>query len=211
MNYWTISYQYWNIVFCDHRKTLDIPQNYRQMDDADIEACFKVLVEGQQNVWVVCRQPLRRVVSYCRQRYMCLKAAGGIVQSHDCKRLLLIYRNQHWDMAKGKVEAGETLRQAAVREVTEETGLAIESMGPLVLKTYHIYDLYGGWHLKQTSWYEMHDSGTQPIVTQQEEGITNGEWTLPGLWYERLSESYSMMALLANHYIQMLRAKYNNQ
>jgi 8-oxo-dGTP pyrophosphatase MutT (NUDIX family) len=37
--------------------------------------------------------------------------------------LILHYPHGHWDLAKGKMEAGETKHQAAERELFEETGL----------------------------------------------------------------------------------------
>lgn len=51
-----------------------------------------------------------------------VRAAGGIVTAPD-GTMLLILRNGRWDLAKGKVEPGETLLQAALREVQEETGI----------------------------------------------------------------------------------------
>ena len=38
--------------------------------------------------------------------------------------LLLYYPSGHWDFVKGKVEAGESLRETVVREAREETGIA---------------------------------------------------------------------------------------
>lgn len=202
MKLWIIAFQYWQIVFAKETPSSCRGLDYTVVGDDDLAGCFRLLVEGRQNVWVVCRQNMRRVVEYCMAHYIYIKAAGGIVHpaGATADRNLLIFRNSHWDMAKGKVETGETLRQAAVREVEEETGLKIALEGDLVVKTYHIYDLYGGWHLKQTSWYEMWDSGERPIVTQQEEGITSAEWCTLGEWKSRLEKSYSMMALIANRY-----------
>ena len=60
-----------------------------------------------------------------KRRMRWVRAAGGIV-TDEAGRMLLIRRNGRWDLPKGKVEAGETLLQAALREVEEETGVRVE-------------------------------------------------------------------------------------
>jgi 8-oxo-dGTP pyrophosphatase MutT (NUDIX family) len=52
-------------------------------------------------------------------------------------RILLIRRsdNQRWAMPAGTMELGDTLRQTAIREVYEETGLAAHSVTPFALYT----------------------------------------------------------------------------
>ncbi len=127
-----------------------------------------------------------------RMRYV--RAAGGIVTAPDGS-MLLIQRNGRWDLAKGKVEPGETLLQAALREVEEETGIVPAAAGTIPVKTYHIFNLYGGWHLKQTSWFPM-SAEKQPVVPQQEEGITAGEWVTPNEWHRRLQFSYGTLRTL---------------
>ncbi len=148
-----------------------------------------------------------------KRRMRWVRAAGGIVTRDDGK-MLLIKRNDRWDLPKGKVEVGETLLQAALREVEEETGIKVGSgqwvVGstegqalhtihyPLPTKTYHIFNLYGGWHLKQTSWFPMMvaDGGTvgEP---QQEEGITEVVWVEPDEWHRRLEGSYGTLRTLS--------------
>jgi len=59
------------------------------------------------------------------------QSAGIVVYHHDIDEnkfyyLLLHYIGGHWDLPKGKLEEGETLEQAAIREVMEETGLTVE-------------------------------------------------------------------------------------
>ena len=51
-----------------------------------------------------------------KRRMRWIRAAGGIVTRDDGK-MLLILRNNRWDLPKGKVEAGETLLQAALRRL----------------------------------------------------------------------------------------------
>ena len=68
--------------------------------------------------------------------------AGAVVRD-EAGRLLLVRRGHPpsaglWSVPGGRVEAGETPAQAAVREVREETGLDVE-VGAL-LTTVHIGD-----------------------------------------------------------------------
>jgi len=53
-----------------------------------------------------------------------VEAAGGLVRGDD-GRVLLVHRPRYddWTLPKGKLDAGETFEQAALREVREETGL----------------------------------------------------------------------------------------
>lgn len=56
-------------------------------------------------------------------------SAGVIVffndqDSQERVYLLLHYAGGHWDLAKGKLEKGESFKQAALRELKEETGLS---------------------------------------------------------------------------------------
>jgi len=46
-----------------------------------------------------------------------------IKKDHEVIYLVLHYLSGHWDFAKGKLEPGETMIQAAQRELLEETGL----------------------------------------------------------------------------------------
>ena len=146
-----------------------------------------------------------------KQRMRWVRAAGCIVQD-DAGNMLLISRNNRWDLPKGKVEEGETLLQAALRETEEETGVNVDKATSSnatpptyqhVFKTYHIYNLYGGWHLKQTSWFPGHCSGVKPAgKPQQEEGITSIVWVSPEEWHNRLMHSYGTMKLIARKWQQ---------
>ena len=55
------------------------------------------------------------------------RSAGAVVfykeGSAEPEYLLLHYTAGHWDFPKGNIEAGENEKQAAIREIREETGI----------------------------------------------------------------------------------------
>lgn len=104
-----------------------------------------------------------------------IKAAGGLVQSAK-GNYLFIFRNKKWDLPKGKVEKGEKMKEAALREVEEECGVKILTNDDKLCKTYHIYELGGKVVLKKTNWYSMTVKGQPKLIPQKEEGITKAEW-----------------------------------
>ena len=57
-------------------------------------------------------------------------AAGGVVARKAAagREFLVVHRQRYgdWCLPKGKLQAGETPEQAALREVREETGYAVE-------------------------------------------------------------------------------------
>ena len=169
------------------------------MDSSDFGSCFEALVKGEKNITVEIDYPkFRQLLTFINREYVTVKAAGGVVWNREGK-MLIMTRNGRHDLPKGKLEDGETLAMAAIRETMEETGVNQLSLGKLHLKTYHIYNLYGGWHFKQTSWFEMFLNGNdQTLSPQTEEGITAAEWVQPQVWHQRLAESYSTMRYLAS-------------
>ena len=169
------------------------------MDDSDWAACFKALTEGDADVAVRCRRGgARAFVQYVKAHYIYVKAAGGIVHNAAGERLLMV-RNDRYDLPKGKVEEGETLAVAAMRETNEETGLGGLQLGRLIGKTYHIYNLYGGWHFKQTTWYAMQADGRERLVPQTDEGISECRWVAPDEWRRCLEQSYATMRELCRY------------
>jgi len=52
--------------------------------------------------------------------------SASVIVLNDANEILLMKGRRGWEMPQGCVEEGETIRQAAVREVKEETGIDIE-------------------------------------------------------------------------------------
>ncbi|WP_372755565.1 NUDIX hydrolase [Mariniflexile sp.] len=102
--------------------------------------------------------------------------AGGGKVFNDKNEILFIYRNDKWDLPKGKIEGNESIEKTAIREVTEETGVAgLEITKPLET-TYHIFKRNGNHNIKVTYWFEMKTSFAGVLYAQEEEGITKVEW-----------------------------------
>jgi 8-oxo-dGTP diphosphatase len=55
-----------------------------------------------------------------------VEAAGGVVERDGLIAVVHRPRYDDWSLPKGKLEAGESFEQAALREVEEETGLVCE-------------------------------------------------------------------------------------
>lgn len=113
-----------------------------------------------------------------RSLYKVIKAAGGICRNKK-EEILFIKRLGVWDLPKGKIDEGEQVEEAAVREVLEETGVSVQ-IGRKVGSTWHTYfDRKGRRILKKTYWFAM-EIERQPVVKiQEEENITDYQWMLP--------------------------------
>lgn len=116
------------------------------------------------------------------KKYTLLEAAGGLV-FNPAGELLVFFRRDSWDMPKGKIDPGETPEQAALREVTEETGLQRLKLAPFVGHTYHTYEQKGKHFLKKTWWYRM-ETDQMDTTPQTEEDIEEIRWVQPAAWLE---------------------------
>lgn len=122
--------------------------------------------------------------------------AGGGKAFNENNEILFIYRNDKWDLPKGKAEGKETIEETAIREVTEETGVAgLKIIKPLDT-TYHIFKRNGRHKIKITYWFEMKTSFKGDLYAQTEEGITKVEWLNSKQSKEALQNSYANIKLL---------------
>jgi len=104
-----------------------------------------------------------------------INAAGGLVKNKK-NEILIIKRRGFYDLPKGKIDKGESIQHAAIREVEEECGISgVEITKPL-LSTYHTYDLKNKQVLKKTYWFEMIYKGNKTPVPEEKEDITEAKW-----------------------------------
>jgi len=104
-----------------------------------------------------------------------VQAAGGAV-TDERGRLLAIHRLGRWDLPKGKVDDGEAIPEAAVREVQEECGLQHVTLLAPLCETWHTYERNGEQHLKRTDWFLMRASSKETLVPQADEAISEVCW-----------------------------------
>ncbi len=103
-----------------------------------------------------------------------IEAAGGIVKNEN-NEILFIYRRGFWDLPKGKIDQGESIETAAIREINEETGIKQMSIEKSLGETWHVYKLDNKRILKRTYWYLLKTTDTQ-LVPQTEEDIEIAVW-----------------------------------
>ena len=122
-------------------------------------------------------------------------AAGGLVKNRKGK-VLFIYRNDKWDLPKGKLDKGESIEKAAVREVEEETGVKDLYIDKYLKTTYHIFKRNGNYKLKKVYWFAMETTYDGDLIAQEEEGITKVKWKGPKKIQKALQNSYLNIRLL---------------
>ena len=102
--------------------------------------------------------------------------AGGGKVYNNAEKVLFIYRNDKWDLPKGKVEIHESIEEGAIREVEEETGVSGLVITKPLSTTYHIFKRNGRYKIKITYWFKMHTTFDGKLVPEIKEGITKAKW-----------------------------------
>ncbi|QDK79326.1 NUDIX hydrolase [Spirosoma sp. KCTC 42546] len=123
-----------------------------------------------------------------KKPFKVIKAAGGIVYKGD--KILLMFRRGVWDLPKGKLDAGESSKQGAAREVEEETGVRV-AVSERICTTWHTYKLNGNRILKRTKWYRMSVLDDSHMTPQADEDIEKLAWLNPKETKLALTNSFS--------------------
>jgi 8-oxo-dGTP pyrophosphatase MutT (NUDIX family) len=118
------------------------------------------------------------LLEWFKSLFSIVEAAGGLVKNNKGE-YLFIYRHGKWDLPKGKIEKGESIKKAAVREVEEECGISELTISKEITPTYHTYHLNEKQILKPTYWFEMNCGDDSQPIPQEEEGITEVRWITP--------------------------------
>mgnify|MGYP002631583658 CR=1 FL=1 len=117
-------------------------------------------------------------------------AGGGKVYNEKGK-VLFIFRNDKWDLPKGRIENNETIEEGAIREVEEETGVKDLTITKPLEITYHIFKRNSRYKIKITHWFEMHTCYNGELRPEATEGITKVKWLGKKKQAKALNNSYA--------------------
>jgi 8-oxo-dGTP pyrophosphatase MutT (NUDIX family) len=115
-----------------------------------------------------------QAIDYLKKKLYYIEAAGGLIEKE--KNYLFIFRLGKWDLPKGKLDRGETPKQAAVRECEEECAISGLNIITELSSTFHIYNYRDSYALKRTYWYFMKTDFSGALLPQTEENIEKVEW-----------------------------------
>ncbi|MCF6346735.1 MAG: NUDIX domain-containing protein [Flavobacteriaceae bacterium] len=169
--------------------------NFFRITDINVLEFIKRLEVDEMEDLYLYDEDIEMFFEKFKNTFKVIEAAGGVVINSKNERLF-IYRNNIWDLPKGKIENSETIEQAAVREVEEETGVKELEIIKALDTTYHIYKYKEEYVFKISYWFEMKTSFTGQLLPQFEEGITKVEWLNEQEIKEVMKNTYANIKLL---------------
>ena len=118
-----------------------------------------------------------------------IEAAGGLV-FNEKNEFLFIFRSGSWDLPKGRIENNETKKDAAMREITEETGIKKLTVLEKLMITRHTFRSNVGKRIiKKSHWYLLETKKQSP-VPQTDEDIEKAEWMTMEKFFSKKRKIY---------------------
>lgn len=184
------------IIFSQEHIQPNMPEHkiaiLSESDDLKFNQEFLSTLESYDSMIIHTSDEKNSFENFCEDLGL-IEAAGGLVYNEDKDAILFIYRREKWDLPKGKIDKGEGIQEAAIREVQEECGLKSVVINNFFDETFHIYQMKKKWYLKKTYWFNMQSSNTEKLIPQIEEDITALEW-IPVNDFSKVKENtYAMI------------------
>ncbi|CAM4342714.1 NUDIX hydrolase [Zobellia nedashkovskayae] len=168
---------------------------YFLLNEASIQEAIKALRKKKLTEAYIYHPNHEDILKKFTHKIPLVVAAGGVV-TNDLGEVLFIYRNDKWDLPKGKLDKGESIEACAIREVMEETGVKDLRIENFLRITYHIFSNNGVYTLKEVHWYAMRTSFMGKLKPEKKEGIIKAKWKGPKKIQEALLNSYNNIKIL---------------
>lgn len=168
---------------------------YFLLNKDSIQIAIKSLRKNKLNEAYIYHPNHEEILKKFAKEIPLIVAAGGVV-TNDEGKVLFIYRNDKWDLPKGKVDKGESIEDCALREVMEETGVKNLRIENFLRTTYHVFKNNGINTLKQVHWYAMRTDFKGKLKPEKKEGIIKAKWKGPQKIQEALQNSYVNIKIL---------------
>lgn len=183
------------LVITDILENVDFLNNQKQYiyDNAsDLIITVRSFEKNQtiQALYIIAPTKVVEALNVIKSMYQYVSAAGGIVKNIN-NELLFISRFNKWDLPKGHVELNEDIKDAAYREVVEETSVKELTLGKYLGSTFHVYFLANKWCLKETHYYLMTTNSIEPLIPQTSEAIDDAKWIGRPVIGSVLNKSYT--------------------
>ncbi len=165
------------LIICSEQEFPNIENNSYSISYESDRLTFNDLLKkfSTDNGLILVSNDVENTFLHFSKNLTLIEAAGGLIFNSERTKILMIYRRGKWDLPKGKIDEGESIKKAAWREVAEECGLKTHRIEDHYTDTYHVYEHKGKLILKKTYWYIM--SAEEEVLTPQaEEDITKAEW-----------------------------------
>jgi ADP-ribose pyrophosphatase YjhB (NUDIX family) len=159
-------------------KYVDLPKVFRDLKRKAIEGVFLYYKNED------------KLLKKFLKKFPNVIAGGGKVYNEKGK-VLFIFRNDKWDLPKGRIENNETIEEGAIREVEEETGVKDLTITKPLEITYHIFKRNSRYKIKITHWFEMHTCYNGELRPEATEGITKVKWLGKKKQAKALNNSYA--------------------
>ncbi|WP_420398951.1 NUDIX hydrolase [Flagellimonas sp.] len=169
--------------------------NLFSLDGDSILMAIDSLSKGRLKEAYIYHPDEEKILDVFMHKIPVVVAGGGFVTNAKDK-VLFIFRNGKWDLPKGKVDKGESIEKAAIREVEEETGVKDLVIEKFLRTTYHVFKRNGEYRLKQVHWFRMSTTYTGKLVGQEAEGILKVKWKGAKKTKKALENSYHNIKIL---------------
>ena len=140
---------------------------------------------------------------YFLNMFKLIEAAGGLVRNLETNHFLFIFRNKKWDLPKGRIHKNEEVKNAAIREIEEETGVKNLTIIKPLNTTFHIFKKNRKYRLKKTFWYLMDTDYSGELTPETNEGIERVIWIDKKSIISLKSEMYQNISLVISNYFDL--------